>query len=41
MIDQIQLFVLRAARAWRYRHRLGFSWRLAWAKAGSECGMLR
>jgi hypothetical protein len=41
MFDRIQLFSLRAMRAWRYRRFLGYSWRLAWAKAGSVCGLLR
>lgn len=38
MIDRIELFALRFGRAWRYYRRLHYSWRLAWAKAGTACG---
>lgn len=38
IVDHIELFALRTVRAWRYWRRLGYSWRLAWAKAGAACG---
>jgi len=34
-VDQSKGFLLRLIRAWRYWRRLHYSWRLAWAKAGS------
>lgn len=41
VLDRVELFLLRAIRAWRYYRRLDYTWRLAWAKAGmsgSELG---
>lgn len=39
MLDRLQLFLLRFMRAWRLYTRLHYSWRLAWAKAGAQCGL--
>jgi len=38
MLDRLLLFALRFGRAWRYYRELGYSWRLAWAKAGWQTG---
>jgi hypothetical protein len=38
IVDRIELFALRMRRAWRYWRLLGYSWRLAWAKAGWSLG---
>jgi hypothetical protein len=41
IVDRLELFALRVVRAWRFYYRLGYSWRLAWAKAGSQCGCFK
>ena len=41
LFDRLELLALRTHRAWRFYRQLGYSWRLAWAKAGSQCGCLR
>jgi len=41
MISRIHVFLLRTLRAWRYWRQLNYTWRLAWAKAGSSLGQLR
>ena len=40
-LDRAELLALRLMRAWRFYRRLGYTWRLAWAKAGSQCGCLK
>lgn len=39
VLDRIELFLLRFSRAWRYWRGLGCSWRKAWDKAGTMCGL--
>lgn len=41
MLDRLDLLVRRTWRAWLYKRRLGYSWNLAWAKAGWACGLSR
>jgi hypothetical protein len=41
MRDRLEVLTLRTRRAWRYHRRLGYCWRLAWAKAGWSCGLQR
>lgn len=36
MMTRLRRFLVRLRRAWAYYHRLGFAWRAAWAKAGSD-----
>lgn len=40
-LEAAALLAERTLRAWRYYRRLNYSWRLAWAKAGWQCGGLR
>jgi hypothetical protein len=34
------IFALRLKRAWRLHTRLGYTWRISWAKAGYYDGSL-
>lgn len=38
LVDRAVVFLLRLRRAWRLYRRCRYTWRLSWAKAGSQCG---
>lgn len=40
-MDRLELLGMRCLRAWRFYRVLGYSWRLSWAKAGTQCGCLK